>query len=179
MPDVAALIYANNDKTGSYTGFFKNIPENYHYDHKDFLAAHALPGPDSIINCIFFPTGLDGGSQQFKLRKEREVSQIPGLYYTYEHIGSLPRPEEWHHQIIDDAMLRSIKLEPVGAIIVTESSDPQMQHKAGPKNPTWSHFTKYCKENAIMKLKQVKEGPDWLQKMFEDALWKKKIVKHL
>ena len=140
MPDVAALIYANNDKAGSYCGFFKNIRELNRFDHEDFLAAHALPGPGSIINAFFFPTGLDGGSQQFTLRKEREVSQIPGLYYTFEHIASLPRPDDWHHQVIDDAMLRSIKLERVGAAVVTESPDPQMQHKAGLKNPTWSLF---------------------------------------
>ena len=52
QPSVAALIYARNSKTGSYTGFYQDIPKNSLFDHRGFLAAHALPGPKSIVHCV-------------------------------------------------------------------------------------------------------------------------------
>ena len=52
MKYTAALIYAANDKTGSYCGFFKEIPKRGRFDYREFLAAHALPGPGSRIDCI-------------------------------------------------------------------------------------------------------------------------------
>ena len=62
MPLTAALIYAKNDKKGSYCGFFKDIPLNTHFEYKDFLAAQALPGPDSVVHCHLYLNGPDGGS---------------------------------------------------------------------------------------------------------------------
>ena len=52
QPDVCALVYAKNEKRGSYTGFFHNIHSNGYLSVDQFLAVHALPGPNSVITCL-------------------------------------------------------------------------------------------------------------------------------
>ena len=49
MPYTAALIYAANDKPGTFCGFFKDIVQHKTFNYQDFIAAYALPGPDSMI----------------------------------------------------------------------------------------------------------------------------------
>ena len=60
MQHSAALIFAANDKTSCFAGFFKDIPKSGYFNHRDFIAAHALPGPDSRINCIIMKEGPSG-----------------------------------------------------------------------------------------------------------------------
>jgi len=69
MPYTAALIYAANDKPGTYSGFFKDLAQTMTFNYQDFIAAHALPGPDSRIQCVRYPNGLSGGSVMIKLDK--------------------------------------------------------------------------------------------------------------
>jgi len=52
QPHVCAFIYAKNDKRSSYTGFFHNIHRTIKFNRKEFLLAHALPGPHSYITCV-------------------------------------------------------------------------------------------------------------------------------
>ena len=49
MPYTATLIYAANDKSGTFCGFFKDLAQTKTFNYQDFIAAYALPGPDSII----------------------------------------------------------------------------------------------------------------------------------
>ncbi len=93
MPHTAALIFCRNDKAGSYCGFFKHINATMSFHHKDFLAANALPGPGSLIQCLQYPNGANGGYKQFKLKKEQPFSQIPSLNYRLQHVANLPRPK--------------------------------------------------------------------------------------
>ncbi len=45
------MIYASNQKKGCYTGFIYDIPKFKKFDREEFLARHALSGPDSKIRC--------------------------------------------------------------------------------------------------------------------------------
>ena len=74
MKHTAALIYAANDKPSCFTGFFQHIPKSGRFDHLDFIAAHALPGPDSKINCIVQKDGPDGEEVRFSLKKSTPLS---------------------------------------------------------------------------------------------------------
>ena len=56
------MVYAKNDKPGCYTGFYKLIPGAGRFNHQQFLAAHALPGPDSMTDCILQEQGPLGNT---------------------------------------------------------------------------------------------------------------------
>ena len=60
MPDKCALVYAKGIKKNHYCGFFKDIPRQYQFNIKDFLASNSLPGPFSNIHCIIYRQGLYG-----------------------------------------------------------------------------------------------------------------------
>ena len=93
MPNTAALVYAKNDKPGCFCGFIKDIRLSHRLNVEEFLAAHALPGPDSLIRCLLYPNCLEGGVAQFTLRKDTSLSQIPGLPYRMDKIASLSKPK--------------------------------------------------------------------------------------
>ena len=65
------------------------------FDYLDFLAAHALPGPNSVINCILQPHGSAGPTQYLILKKDTAISQIPGLRYGKYMLANIPKPETW------------------------------------------------------------------------------------
>ena len=92
MKHTAALIYAANDKAGCFTGLVRDIPKNGCFNYLDFIAANALPGPYSKINCIIQRDGPGGESVMFSLTKATSLSQIPGLVYRGPPVSSLPRP---------------------------------------------------------------------------------------
>ena len=179
MPNAAALVYAMNDKPGCFCGFFKDISLTNTFDHEQFLAANALPGPDSLTRCLLYPSGLEGGSAPFTLQKDSEVSQIPGLAYGMETVATLPRPKQWHDRVMGGAVLQAVKLRRVGEVEVNEAGDAELQHRASTKNPTWSAFTQYCTEQETVQLSELEQGPPWLQKMLKDEQWRTKVVKHL
>ena len=52
QPDVCALIYAKNDKRGSYCGIFHDLPEKQSFNATEWLARRALPGPGSRVRLI-------------------------------------------------------------------------------------------------------------------------------
>ena len=120
MKHSAALIFAVNDKRGCYTGFFRDIPKSGHFNHLDFLAAHALPGPGSKINCIIQKEGPEGEQVKFSLTKATPLSQIPGLVYRGPPIASLPRPKQWNDHPLKDAALRAIKMTRTSSIFIDQ-----------------------------------------------------------
>ena len=69
QPSVAALFFAKNIKAGSYTGFYKNIPKGSLFDHRGFIAAHALPGPESVVQCVLQRHGPASSTVKQTLRK--------------------------------------------------------------------------------------------------------------
>ena len=52
QPSIVAMIFAANSKSGCYTGFYKVAQLGRAFKYHDFLSAVALPGPQSIINCV-------------------------------------------------------------------------------------------------------------------------------
>ena len=57
---VAAMIYASNTKAGCYTGFWQVKNPSAYFKYHEFLAAQALPGPNSRVTCVFQHHGPTG-----------------------------------------------------------------------------------------------------------------------
>ena len=66
----AALIYASNQKSGCFTGFFQPGPARQSFDFLSFLKIYALPGPASIIHCILQNHGPTGPTSFYTIVKE-------------------------------------------------------------------------------------------------------------
>ena len=81
QPSMVAMVYASNSKPGCFTGFTKVLNPAQKFDYLSFLAAHALPGPNSFITCILQRHGSAGPAQYLKLEKKTAISEIPGLQY--------------------------------------------------------------------------------------------------
>ena len=75
------MFFTSNSKRGSYTGFWKNIPKTGQFDNERFLAAHALPGPNSKIACEILARGKNQKVQVFICKKDHRFSQIPNYNY--------------------------------------------------------------------------------------------------
>ena len=95
QPSIAALIFAANSKPGCFTGFYKVAQPGRVFKYQDFLAAAALPGPQSIINCVIQQYGSAGPAKFVVVEKETALSTIPGLVYQLEAIANLPKPAAW------------------------------------------------------------------------------------
>ena len=113
QPNICALFFARSDKRGSYIGFFKNIPKKGPFDPKKFLAAHALPGPNSKIACEIVPRGSQAQRQVFIYKKDAHFSQIPGFCYWDTPLDIVPRPAEWTAEVIEPAILATVKLNKI------------------------------------------------------------------
>lgn len=89
------MVYAKNEKKGSYCGFFHNISQTHTFDHVDFIAANALPGPDSLIHCTLQKQGKYGNTEYCSYLKTTRLAQLPGLAYGCEDLLNLKRPVQW------------------------------------------------------------------------------------
>ena len=74
QPAMAVLLYAANSKTSCYTGFWKGTSRQHHLNFLEFLAVHALPGPDSIINCVIQQYGPAGPTTFMTVKKTTALS---------------------------------------------------------------------------------------------------------
>ena len=52
QPSLAALVYASNSKASCFSANRQVVNPRSPFKHVDFLAAQALPGPESMITCI-------------------------------------------------------------------------------------------------------------------------------
>ena len=119
QPDVCALVFANNAKSGSYCGFFKNIPETHTFNHEAFLKANSLAGPGSIIRCVLQPQGPEGYKKECTYEKETPLAQIPGLQYQLEPVFIKQKPSTWSDEGINKTILGLFKLRELPGAIVT------------------------------------------------------------
>ena len=67
QPTLMALVYASNSKPGCFTGFTQVRSKGINFNYFEFLAAKALPGPDSITTCILKPHGPVGETRYLVL----------------------------------------------------------------------------------------------------------------
>lgn len=74
QPNSAALIYASNQKSGCFTGFFQPGPARQSFDFLSFLKIHALPGPASITHCLLQHHGPTGPTSFFTIVKEAPLA---------------------------------------------------------------------------------------------------------
>ena len=81
QPTVVAMVYAANSKPGCYTGHWQVAAPRQAFNYVNFLKMQALPGPESIINCIVQPHGPSGVTRFVTVKKLSKLSQIPGLQY--------------------------------------------------------------------------------------------------
>ena len=94
-------------------GFFKNIPKTGPFDPEKFLAAHALPGPNSKIACELMPRGAQARRQVLIYKKDARYCQIPDFCYWDTPLDIVPRPEGWTAEVIEPAILASVKLQKI------------------------------------------------------------------
>ena len=111
QPDVCALVFARNDKRSSFTGFFKNIWKNTYLNTKEFLLAHALPGPNAKINCILQKKGSAQRVERCLYVKEVQVCQIPAFTYSHQPIPEINVMKSWAEAPIEKMFLESWELE--------------------------------------------------------------------
>ena len=52
QPALVAMVYAANAKPSCFTGFCQVRTPGRYFNYQEFLAAQALPGPDSVTTCI-------------------------------------------------------------------------------------------------------------------------------
>ena len=168
QPTIAAMIYAKNLKTGCYTGFWQVSPPSRNFNYLDFIAAQALPGPGSIINCIIQPHGPGGPTRFLTLEKQTSLSQIPGLRYSFEALANIPKPVTWEEQALTPASLQSIKLKTIGTDVydplIPEFQDSfinQMDKKLLP-------FFKFCEGREVSTTAAILVSPPEVQKLLED-----------
>ena len=95
LPNTAAIIYCTNLKKGSYCGYVYDIPIRESFSTEDFLAKHALPGPDSRIRCEVMKQGPLGNIESCFYLKKTPICLIPGFKYSGEQISPIPKPVEW------------------------------------------------------------------------------------
>ena len=69
QPTLVAMIYAANAKSNCFTGFCKVRTPGRYFNYQEFLAAQALPGPDSVTTCILQEHGPTGSTQFLVLEK--------------------------------------------------------------------------------------------------------------
>ena len=111
QPHVCVLIFAKNSKKGCYTGVVQNISKNSLFVPEEFVAAHALPGPDSRIFCDIYARGRRSRPQTYIFQKDQPFSLIPGFNYNHWPIDTLPRPTGWTQDKIEPSILASVKLK--------------------------------------------------------------------
>ena len=97
-----AMVFAKNNKRGSYTGFFKDLPKTGHFCHKEFLLAHALPGPGSRIKCILNERGRKKKEERVVYEKPQNASQLLGFSYWNTPSPSLRLPNSWVNTPLQD-----------------------------------------------------------------------------
>ena len=123
------------------------------FSPREFLAANALPGPDSHIYCIIQKDGLFGETVSMTFSKHTEASLIPGLTYGTKPITYTRMPTGWSERIYTRSALRSIRLKQTAKPIVVAASDPKLKEKPQTKSYQWTAFKTYCKTNNIHSIK--------------------------
>ena len=64
-----AIVYAANSKPSCFTGFIQHKTGGRNYHYTDFVAARALPGPDSVVTCVVQSHGPVGRTEYRVLQK--------------------------------------------------------------------------------------------------------------
>ena len=104
------MVYALNSKPGCFTGFCQVKTPGRIFDILDFLAAQALPGPNSFVTCVVQHYGLSGPVQFFVMEKKTALAQIPNLHFGRQAVANLPRPQTWISTKLADATKATVQL---------------------------------------------------------------------
>ena len=104
------MVYALNSKPGCFTGFCQVKTPGRIFDILDFLAAQALPGPNSFVTCVVQHYGLSGPVQFLVMEKKTALAQIPNLHFGRQAVANLPRPQTWISTKLADATKATIQL---------------------------------------------------------------------
>lgn len=179
QPDVVGLFYAQNQKRGGYTGFFKNIAKKEKFDLEKFVAVHALPGPGSQVFCHVQDKSRPGAIRQFVMIKDEPCSQIPGYKYNYAPVPTIPRPAEWSQDAIIGSLLSLFKLKK--ADLGTDRYKEALGRLAGKEVTAmpWDGFMIWAKTFKVYRLEQIIKGPERIRAMMMDEGLKKLIVDYL
>ena len=156
MPHVCAFIYAKNGKRDSYTGCFKDIPKTGHFDHEEFILAHALPGPDSVINSISRKRGKNQVEVHEVFKKDVNVSQIPGFVYKRLPIPQIKCPRQWEKGPISSQVLQTWTLAKMNCKEFDNATRGAHNHSTQVIPASWEGFKIWCSTFEITKLSKTK-----------------------
>ena len=110
---MVAMIYATNSKASCFTGFNQIIDPKKVFRYDFFLAAHALPGPQSFITCIFQQHGAENHTRFLTIEKKSAFSQVPGLKYESYVLANVPRPSTWLNTEMSEYQRQAVKFNPI------------------------------------------------------------------
>ena len=122
QPTIAAMIYAENSKTNCFTGSWKVKTPGRAFDYLDFLSRQQLPGPGSVTTCIIQPRGPKGATHFLTIHKKTSLSEVPGLQFKHDALGTLQRPSSWEDHALSNSVKQSIVME----VIEKREHDPMI-----------------------------------------------------
>ena len=156
------MVYAENEKKGSYCGFFHHISPSNTFDHVNFIAANALPGPDSLIYCTLQKQGKYGNTEYCSYLKKTRLSQVPGLSYGIQDLLNLKRPAQWNDRKLSETDLQSIDMEKHKGWLIKQGSDKNLIYASTNNNAVWVNLKAYIEENDIFYQRDLKNAPAWV-----------------
>ena len=137
------MVYAKSLKPGNYVGFFKDLNKSNTFHHMDFIAANALPGPQSQVRCSLQLQGLFGSTELLNYEKKSAISQIPGYRYQQGELIELPQPKQWYHRVMAGAILRSVEFRKLPGQVLKIAANHTLNLTARKSNPLWIRLREY------------------------------------
>ena len=173
------MVYAKNEKKGSYCGFFHHISPTNTFNHVDFIAANALPGPESLIHCTLQKQGKFGVTEYCSYLKKSRLAQVPGLIYGGGDLLNLKRPAQWNDRKLTETDLQGIDIQKHKGWLIYRGSDNSLVNAPTKNNPLWVNLKTYINESDFRKLRDINNEPAWVKDLMKDKDWRFKVQRLL
>ena len=176
---LVGLIYAVNSKPKCFTGFFQKAPLAGHFKWVDFLASQALPGPDSIVNCVIQRYGPVGPTEFKTVVKRTPLSEIPGIKHSTQENINLPRPPAWDNKKLTLAAKQAVSLSTLGRAVWNPRKPESVEQVIETLDPRLHDVLQFCEREKITKLKDLQDAPKDIQALLDDHTLRPLILKYL
>ena len=169
------MIYASNQRPGSYTGFYKPISKPNTFDRHRFLTQYALPGPGSVVHCIIQKDGPTASTIKQTLKKDQAVSHIPGLLYRPTEISNIVKLPTWTSSPMPVEVTKSIDLEEVGAAEQYHPLDLEPEAEDVANELSMKEVIQHCDLHKIVQWSELSSAPPHIQLLMAKPGYKRKI----
>ena len=116
------------------------------------MAAHALPGSGSVINCVIQHYGPVGPTEFLTIEKFTALSQIPGLRHGIEEVANLPRPPTWDQRKLTPAAKQSISINALSLATYYPRKPESAEQVLEAMDDRLHEFFHYCETANVTKL---------------------------